>query len=163
LVSTFNVGEVTRFHGIELNYEQQLTFLPAWARGLSAFGNATFLDTAGSSRIGLSLQDKTINWGVSYSRNRFGMGLRWNYIGGSETSLTSIGPGGLTVTKPVLTLDLNSEYRFTARFSLFFNARNLTNTLTKQYRLTPLTPSYSHAYTFSNGGVKISAGIKGTF
>jgi TonB-dependent receptor len=163
LVGRTNAADVTRIYGLELGWQQQLKFLPVWARGLSAFANATFLDTAGSPRIGLSLQDKTINWGVSLTRKRFGLGLKWNYVGGSETSLTSIGPGGLTVKKPVLYLDLNSEFRFTPRFSLFFNARNLTNAMIKTYRYTPLTPSYSHAYTFSNGGVKMSAGIKATF
>lgn len=163
LVGRTNVGEVTRINGIELNIQQQLTFLPAWARGFSAFANATLLKTAGSSRIGLSLQDKTINWGLSYSRKRFGVGLKWNYIGGDETALTSIGAGGLTVTKPLLTLDVNSEYRITPRYALFFNARNLTNESTKLYRLSPLTPSYSHAGTFSNGGVKMSAGLKAVF
>lgn len=158
-----NASDVTRINGFELNYQQQLTFLPAWARGLSVFGNATILKTAGSSRIGLSLQDKTYNWGVSYSRRRFGLGLKWNYVAGDKSSLTSIGPGGLTVKKPVLYLDLNGEYRFTPRYSFFFNARNLTNSMIKTYRYTPLTPSYSHAYTFSNGGVKMSAGMRGTF
>lgn len=163
LVGRTNAPDVTRIYGLELGWQQQLTFLPVWARGLSAFANATFLDTAGSTRIGLSLQDKTLNWGVSLTRKRFGLGLKWNYVGGTESSLTSIGPGGLNVRKPVLYLDFNGEFRFTPRFSLFCNARNLTNALIKTYRYTPLTPSYSHAYTFSNGGVKMSAGLKATF
>lgn len=163
LVGRTNVDDVTRINGIELNYQQPLTFLPSWARGISIFGNGTFLKTAGSTRIGLSLQDKTLNWGFSYSRKRVGFGLKWNYIGGDETALASIGPGGLTVRKPVQTVDLSSEYRFTPRFSFFFNARNLTNTLARNYRLSPLTPSYSQAQSFSNTGVKMSAGVKGTF
>jgi iron complex outermembrane receptor protein len=163
LVGRSNASDVTRINGIEVSYQQQLTFLPLWARGFSVFANGTFLKTSGSTRIGLSLQDKTLNWGVSYSRKRFGAGLKWNYIGGDETALTSIGPGGLTVTKPLMTLDVNSEFRFTPRFSLFFNARNFTNESTRTYRLSPLTPSYSHAGTFSNGGVKMSAGIKATY
>jgi TonB-dependent receptor len=163
LVGRTNSTDVTRINGLEFNLQQQLTFLPAWAQGLSIFGNATLLDVDGSTQIGLSLQDRTFNWGISYSRKRFGAGLKWNYVGGDESSLTSIGPGGLSVTKPVLYLDANSEFRFSPRFSLFFNVRNLTNALIRTYRYTPLTPSYSHAYTFSNGGVKMSAGIRGTF
>ncbi len=163
LVGRTNAPDVTRIYGLELSWQQQLKFLPVWARGLSVFANATFLDTAGSPRIGLSLQDKTINWGVSLTRKRLGLGLKWNYVGGDETSLTSIGPGGRSVRKPVLYLDLNSELRFTPRFSMFFNARNLTNAMIETYRYTPLAPSYSHAYSFSNGGVKMSAGLKATF
>jgi TonB-dependent receptor len=163
LITTINDSSVTRFNGIEVNYQQPLTFLPAWARGFSIFGNATILDTDGSTRVGLSLQDRTFNWGVSLSRRRFTLGLKWNYIGGDEVRLTSLGTQGLTVTKPLMTVDANSEFRFTPRYSLFFNARNLTDASTRQYRLSPLTPSYSHAYIFSNGGVKISAGLKAVF
>ena len=70
LVGRTNAPDVTRIYGLELSWQQQLKFLPVWARGLSVFANATFLDTAGSPRIGLSLQDKTINWGVSLTRKR---------------------------------------------------------------------------------------------
>lgn len=163
LVGRTNVSDVTRFHGVELNYEQPLHFLPSWARGFSVFANATLLKTKGSTRISLSNQDKTVNWGVSYSRKRLSAGLRWNYIGDDVATLSGIGANGVTLTKPLMTVDLNSEVRFTPRFAFFFNARNLTNTLTRQYRYTPLTPSYSHAYTFSDRGVKLSAGIKATF
>jgi len=163
LVGRSNIGEVTRINGVELNFQQQLRFLPAWARGFSAFANATFLKTAGSSRIGLSLQDKTLNRGLSFSRKRYGAGRKWNDIGADETALTSMGAGGLTVTKPLMTLDVNSEYRIAPRYALFFNARNFTNESTKTYRLSPLTPSYSHAGTFANGGAKMSAGLKAVF
>ena len=44
----------------------------------------------------------------------------------------------------------------------YYPSANLTYTMIKTYRYTPLTPSYTHAYTFSNGGVKMSAGLKAT-
>ena len=163
LETTTNADETTRFNGLELNYQQQLTFLPAWARGFSIFGNGTILKTKGSSRIGLQLQDKTFNWGVSYSRQRFKLGLKWNYIPEDINPLTSIGANGVTVNKARLNLDLDSEYRFTPRLGLFFNARNFLNATSRTYRYTPLTPEYSRASSVSNGGVKMSAGIKATF
>lgn len=43
-------------------------------------GNGTILKTQGSSAIGLQLQDNTFNWVVTYSRKRFKVGLKWNYI-----------------------------------------------------------------------------------
>ena len=45
----------------------------------------------------------------------------------------------------------------------YYPSANLTYTMIKAYRYTPLTPSYTHAYTFSDGGVKMSAGLKATF
>jgi iron complex outermembrane receptor protein len=160
-ISTFNVGESTRINGIELNWQQRLTFLPEWARGISAFGNLTKLDVDGPGFV--NLPTKSANWGVSYSRGRVGGGLRWNYQGELEVPLTSIGPGGVIRTKSWLTLDMNCEFRFNRRFTLFFNARNLTNSLAGEDRLSPLTPSYSHQRLYAERGVKMSAGIKATF
>ena len=163
LVSMTNATGVTRFNGLELNYQQQLTFLPQWARGFSVFGNGTILKVQGSSQIGLELQDKTFNWGVSYSRKRFKIGLKWNYIPEDISNLTSIGPNGVSVNKSKTTMDLDSEFRFTPRLGLFFNARNLLNVTTRNFRYTPLTPIYSRANSVSNGGAKLSAGVKATF
>ncbi len=161
LVSTFNIGSATRIDGIELNFQQQLTFLPSWAKGLSAFGNLTVLDVDGSAFV--SLQTKTANWGFSYSRDRIGFGFNWNYLGEFSTSSSGIGAGGVTLNKPQLSIDMNSEYRFHRRLTLFFNARNLTNAIVKQERLSPLTPEYSHPRVYTDRGVKLSAGIKATF
>ena len=163
LVSMTNVSEVTRFNGLELNYQQQLTFLPQWARGFSVFGNATILKVEGSTRIGLELQDKTFNWGVSYSRKRFKLGLKWNYIPGNIGNLTSIGPNGVLENSAKTNIDLDSEFRFTPHIGVFFNARNLMDTTNRNLRYTPLTPAYSHVNSVSNGGAKLSAGVKATF
>ena len=163
LVSMINVPEVTRFNGLELNYQQRLTFLPQWASGFSVFGNGTILKTQGSTRIGLALQDKTFNWGVSYSRKRFKIGLKWNYIPGEIGSLTSIGANGVSENTAKTNIDMDSEFRFTPHFGVFFNARNLMNTTSGNFRYTPLTPDYSRVNSVSNGGAKLSAGVKATF
>lgn len=111
----------------------------------------------------VNLADKTANWGVSYSRGRIGLGLNWNYTGEFSVPLASLGPQGATLNQSVLTLDLTTEFRFTPRLSIFFNARNLTNSLVKTERLSPSTPAYSHPLTYQDRGVKMSAGIRGTF
>ena len=41
--------------------------------------------------------------------------------------------------------------------------RNFNNALAREDRLSPLTPSYSHARLYAERGVKMAAGIKGTF
>jgi hypothetical protein len=76
-------------------------------------GNGTILKTQGSSAIGLQLQDNTFNWIVSYSRKRFKVGLKWNYIPEGISDLTSIGPNGVSVSKSKTTMDLDSEFRCT--------------------------------------------------
>ncbi len=161
LVSTFNVGEATRVNGIELNWQQRLTFLPGWAKGFSAFGNLTSLEIDGPGFA--DLPTKTANWGLSYSRGRVGFGLKWNYQGEYSIPLPTIGAEGERLFKPFRTLDVNCEYRLNRHFSFFFNARNLTNAAASEERRTPRTPAYSYQFSNAERGVKMSAGIKGTF
>ena len=104
-----------------------------------------------------------VNLGVVVFAQTFKLGLKWNYIPEDTAALTSIGVGGVTVNQSKLTMDLDSEFRFTPRLALFFNARNFLNVTNRQYRYTPLTPEYSRASSVSNGGAKMSAGFKGTF
>lgn len=161
LISTFNVGDPTKINGIELNWQQRLNFLPAWAKGLSVYGNLTKLEIDGEGFVDLPTENA--NWGLSYSRGRVGLGLKWNYQGELSTPLTTIGLDGVILKRSFLTLDVNAEFRFNRRFSLFFNARNFTNTLAREDRLSSLTPSYSYQRLYAERGVKMSAGIKGTF
>ena len=160
-VSTFNVGESTRINGIELNWQQRLIFLPELFHGFSAFANMTKLNIDGPGFV--SLPTKSANWGLSYSRGRVGFGFRWNYQGENATPLTAIGPDGVILIKSWLTLDMNAEYRFNRRYSFFFNARNLTNALAGEDRLSSRTPQYSYQRLYAERGVKMSVGVKATF
>jgi TonB-dependent receptor len=163
LQTSFNIGELVKINGIELNYQQPLTFLPSWARGLAVYGNTTILDIDGPDTAFSTLVDKTGNWGFSYSRGRFGIGLNWNYRSPRSTVVTNLGADGQTYVRSRITLDLNSELRLDPRFSLFFNARNLTNSLQYTDRFGSQTPDYSRAPQANEFGVKMSAGIRGRF
>lgn len=163
LQTTFNIGQTIRIEGVEFNYQQPLTFLPAFARGLAVYGNATLLELEGPSTASPELYEKTANWGLSYSRGRFGLGLNWNYRGSRSSASSTYGVGGQTLVPSRITLDLNSEIRVSRRLSLFFNARNLTNSRSYQYGLGSLTPEYSKARSGGDFGTKLSAGIRGRF
>ena len=163
LRTTFNIGELVKINGVEFNYQQQLKFLPSWARGVSVFGNATLLDIDGPDSAFGNLVRRTANWGLSYSRGRIGFGLNWNYRSSDTSALTLGGVAGSNYTASRLTLDVNSEFRITPRLSLFFNARNLTNELDLQDRYTDQTPEYSRAYLRTDRGVKMSIGVRGKF
>jgi iron complex outermembrane receptor protein len=160
--TTVNLGEPMTISGAELNYQQALVFLPAWARGVSAYANATFLRKDGPDSSFSTLYRKTINWGLRYSRERVGLGLNWNYL--SERSLAFAGPpGGVRFTKPSLTLDLNAEFRISPRVSLFYNARNFTNALYRREVFNSRTPAYSRPYQDIENGSKMSLGVRGKF
>jgi iron complex outermembrane receptor protein len=163
LQTTFNIGQAIRIEGVEFSYQQPLTFLPAFARGVSVYGNATLLELEGPAAATPELYEKTGNWGVSYSRGRFGLGLNWNYRGSRSTTSSTYGVGGQTLTRSRITLDVNSEFRFSRRLSLFLNARNLTNSRLYQDGFGDLTPAYSHQRQGPDYGAKLSAGVRGRF
>lgn len=163
LQTIYNIGETARVTGFELNYQQPLTFLPAWARGLAVFGNLTRLEVDGPTEAFSTLLSKTANWGLSYSRGRVSLGLNWNYRGSSISSLTSLGSDGQIYLYSRTTLDLNSEVRVTPRWSAFFNARNLTNSKTYEDRFGRDTPEYARTPRLVDYGIKMSAGIRGRF
>ena len=61
-----------RMTGLEVNYRQTLTFLPAWARGFSTFVNATISQSEGPNAADFTpFAHKNINWGLSYVRRAF--------------------------------------------------------------------------------------------
>lgn len=162
-VSTFNVGAPVTITGIELNYQQQLSFLPNWARGFSAFGNLTLLDLDGPETAFSSFYTKTANWGLSFSRGRVGASLAWNYRGPRSSVFPSIGADGVAFIRELLTLDATTECRLTPNISFFLNARNVTNALTYNERFTSKSPAYSRPSSWQDGGVKIAAGLRGQF
>lgn len=163
LQTTFNIGETAKINGVELNYQQALTFLPSWARGLAVFANTTRLNVDGPTAAFSTLVKKSANWGVSYSRSRIGLGLSWNYRGSNVEPLTSLGADGQIYTHSRTTLDLTSELRITPRWSAFFNARNLTNSKLYEDRFSAQTPGYSRTPRSVDYGVKMSAGVKARF
>ncbi len=160
-VTTFNIGEDTKVEGYELSLSQKLGFLHPLAEGFSVFGNITKIKVDGPSA--LDRPPTTANWGISYSRKKIGLGLAWNYTGSRVTDTSGIGVGGRTVRLARTTLDLTSEFRITPHWSVFFNARNLTNALRKDIRLSDATPEYSQVRVWNDLGAKMSAGFKGTF
>ncbi len=160
-ISTFNTTESTKMEGYELNLSHGLDFIHRWAKGFSVFGNVTKIEVDGPQAV--QRPSTNANWGVSYASKKLSLGLAWNYIGHQWNPSTALGANGYTGREPRTTLDLTSQFRFTPRFSFFFNARNFTNEPTYGLRISDVTPDYSRIGNVSDRGVKMSAGIKGTF
>ena len=163
LVSRFNIGSPVRITGYELNYQQEITFVPAWARGFSIYGNGTFLDIDGPQVDYGNLLEKSINWGLSYSRGRIGARLDWNWVGGQRTGSAAFAPDAATYTQDVLRLDGSVEVRLDRRFSLFFNGRNISNPSVGNETYSSRSPDYAKQPGATLAGIKFSAGIRGTF
>lgn len=163
LTTTTNGGR-GRVSGIELNYQQQLKMLPAWAQGASVFANGTFLDPDGDSESSFENPvKKTGNWGLSYSRGRIGLQLKWNYVGWRYVSTPTFAPDAIRYVSHRIMLDTNFEFRIDRRLSLFFNARNLTHQPTDTRNWSSNSPGYSHPSQRVLVTTRCSVGIKGTF
>jgi TonB-dependent receptor len=162
VTTTVNLGDPMSITGTELNYQQTLDFLPSWARGFSAFANATFLRKDGPDASFNTLYRKVANWGLRYSRGRVGLGLNWGYTGSRGLAFSGP-PNGVRFTKPSLSLDLNAEFRVTPRVSVFYNARNFTNALYRRQVFNDNTPAYSYPYQDIENGSKMSLGVRGKF
>jgi TonB-dependent receptor len=163
LTTTTNSGR-GRIAGIELNYQQQLTLLPAWARGVSVFANGTFLDPDGQSESSFGNPvRKSGSWGLSYSRGRVGVRLKWNYVGWRYVSNPTWASDAVRYVSHKTLFDTNVEFRIDRRFSVFFNARNLTHQPTDTRNWSSQSPGYSHPSQRAYVTTRCSIGVKGTF
>jgi outer membrane receptor protein involved in Fe transport len=64
LVNTKTNGGDARIEGYEFSWRQQLYFLPAWAKGLSTYANATISHLSGANATDFNpFAHKNINWG----------------------------------------------------------------------------------------------------
>src|SRR5436305_3187273 len=120
--------------GLNASYQQALTFLPQWARGVQVFANASaqrLLGPVAASNFPAFIP-RTYNWGVSLNRDRFALRLNWNYRGLQRRAPIAAGPsiepGTFTWFSKRMYLDLSTEYRFRKAYALFLSIRNVGNT-----------------------------------
>ncbi|PHX71467.1 MAG: hypothetical protein CK548_06650 [Opitutia bacterium] len=139
ITTSLNSG-YAQIRGMEFNYQQQLTFLPSWAKGLSLYGNATKLWTKGNnsafvtgpgSSAGGTLAgflDFTGNIGVGFRGYGFDLRLQAVYRGEYLIS-NSTTPALVTWQLPKTSWTWKSRYAFTKTLSGFFDLENFTETL----------------------------------
>jgi TonB-dependent receptor len=164
VISRHNVGNAT-VSGIDFDYQQPLTFLPAWARGLMVFFNLTKTHLEGNATANFSgFTRESTNWGINLVRPRYTVKLTWNYRGRQRLgALTGAGvPEGAFVYNPeYLTLNVNAEYRVSRRLAFWALARNITNEPLLEERYGAVTPVYARVSNYQNLGSQISVGLKG--
>lgn len=166
-VSTaLNVGDA-QVSGAEFDYRQNLTFLPDWARGFTVFGNLTMQHLEGARLADFSgFVGRTINWGVTYSRQRFTVRLAVNLRGTvKQGQVTNAGtePGTFIYLLPRNSADLSAEYRLTRRFSFYVSGRNVNEAIDDTARYGPNTPSDRIINNRVHYGATWYVGLKGTF
>ena len=123
LVTRRNIG-FANIEGLELSYQQQLTFLPGWARGFGVHANFTKLNTEGPNREIAGFLDKTANAGVSFRRRGFDVRVLVNWRSEYQTT-TSANPALIQFQKDRTLTNVKTRYSFSRRFTLFMDVENI--------------------------------------
>lgn len=169
LQTTVNVGNA-KISGVEFNYQQSLEFLPGIGKDFSVFANATKLHLSGPNNADFAkFIEKSASWGVTYSHKPVVLSLKWNYRGRQRLALQSgsayggSSGGFQEYYKPRTFMDVNAEYQFSKRFSVFANARNILNVPQILQRYNDVSPAYSRDYRLEEFGIQFALGVKGSF
>lgn len=136
LTTQYNGGSA-KVRGLELNYNQQLTFLPGWMKGFGVYGNLTRMESEGNYGAGNSIavapnpkgkvagfNPDTSNAGVSYIRNKISVRLQWNHRGRYLTTYNAV-ESQLVYRIRRDTLDVKTQYQFSRRFSAYLDVNNV--------------------------------------
>jgi TonB-dependent receptor len=164
LSTRLNTGDA-RVRGAEFNFSRPLAGLGSWGRYFNLTANATALHLQGSENASFSrFIPRSGNIGVTFTKRPLIVMLKWNYRGRQRNSRqTSVASNGFEFYDSRSNLDVNVEYQFSRRFTLFANARNILNVPQILERYSPDTPDYSHIYRREEFGIQLAFGVKGTF
>ena len=126
-------GRKATVRGAELNWQQQLAFLPAGLDGLLVGASGTWLDTGFDAGIeDRAGEDFTLPraskhvYSAHIGYEKYGLSTRLAAVYRSEY-LDSIGKGRAfdIYVAPNTQLDFSLDYKFTPRISMYFEAQNL--------------------------------------
>lgn len=131
-------GESAIVYGFELNYMQQLTFLPGVLDGLSAYVNYTFTGSEASTqdRDNMRLPGQamhTANAALSWDYRGFSSKASLNYNGSFINSVASTENDDI-IQAERFQLDLNLSQRINKNFSIYAEFMNLTNSPSIRYQ-----------------------------
>ncbi len=163
-----NLPNPVRMTGLDFNYKQPLTFLPHWSRGIQVFANATAQRATGDESNSLSgYTPRTANWGLSLSRSKYNLRMKWNYRGRSRRGLVAAGRsievGTYNWGAERRLLDISGEYFLRKNIALFFNLNNVNDAPADIEIAGPSTPEEAQLSQRSVYGSLWTFGVKGTF
>ncbi|MDO8539795.1 MAG: TonB-dependent receptor [Opitutaceae bacterium] len=168
-VSTqYNLPGTVRATGVSVNYKQALTFLPDWGRGVRVFANGSAQRVTGDISGSFNgYMPRGANWGVSLSRPKYSLRVNWNYTGkrrlGPVAAGRGIEPGTYNWAAKRLVVDVNAEYIFWRRTSVFAALNNILNEPVDNKIHGPSTPDYARFRQRQNYGALWTFGVKSVF
>jgi iron complex outermembrane recepter protein len=145
-----NAPGTRRIDGVEIEYSQQLVFLPRALSGFSVFGSVT--RTRADARLANHVP-KSANGGIRYGTGRFNAQLRATW---SAPRFNSEGTGEEIWQYERLLFDFSGGWRFSPRYELTISGRNILNGPIATYSNTPgLLRAINHY------GASWTAGVRG--
>ena len=156
-------GGWARVRGLEISYQQSLSFLPGWLSGFGVFANATRLLTRGTydgTTIRTTIAGfapRTANGGVSWTRSGTTLRVNYNYSG-ETTRGYNANPASITYNEPRNTVDVSARFRVNRRLDLFVDANNVFNEKQNTFQGRGDRPTDCQIY-----GVRMAAGVSGSF
>lgn len=168
-------GPSTTLWGYEFDYSQQLSFLRGVFGGLGVFANYSYTQMAEEKYFtGASgVTKETFNVGLNLRARAFVGQVKFNWVGdrllsapGYTTNATTgawqLGTGSnagrLDYEAKRLQIDINADYKFSPRATLFLNIANLTGAPSVRYGSVPVNLIRHGGY-----GAKYTLGVKGSF
>ncbi|SKB38269.1 TonB-dependent receptor [Alkalitalea saponilacus] len=166
-------GESAYLYGIELAWQQQLTFLPGVLSGLGVYANYSHIYSEAKiivpeeRRIRLPKQAPNIfNVALSYDRGGFSGQISYSYrdtwlhsVGGSS-SAPSVSEHNVYLDRFLMysgQLDLTLNQQITPNLRVFANFNNLTNQSHQHYFNDPIYPYRNSFHSWwSNFGIRYS-------
>jgi TonB-dependent receptor len=153
-------GESANLYGVEIAYQNRLSFLPGPWSGLGFYGNFTgtrsdsrLLDRSGVALPGQAGQ--TANLSLSYERRGFSGRVSWNYQGKLLEEVGDDADSDAFLDRRHQ-LDLSVSQRLSKNLRLFFDVLNLTNRPFRRFEGTSDRPLQEEYYkSWLMGGIKI--------
>ncbi len=175
-------GPKTEISGFELDYSQQLSFLPGAFRGFGVFANYTYTKpkdlvlfalSTGGSAASSGIPKHAANAGVNYKYRKFSGSIKANWMGervlgisGYTVSPTTQQPVLGTGTNlniynyenPRLVVDVNLEYSLNRHVTFFLNGADVGESRSIRYNVRRDFLNRDGGY-----GAKYTLGVKGSF
>lgn len=168
VVTKFNVQNPIRQKGFEIDYRQQLTFLPHWARGVNVMANVSSQRARDSYDYLQDMNPFTANWGLSLVRPKFNIRINENYRGIQRRAAVAstgrgIEPGTYNYRPKRLYIDVSGEYFLKRGLGVFISIRNIGSATEDTKIYGPNTPRYAHFRQRDDYASLWTVGVKGSF
>lgn len=162
--TTLNGGKA-RVRGLELSWQQQLNFGPAWVRKFGFFANYTRIEANGDYGTGSAQSvsplaefvPETWNVGLRFSHGRFRANYLVNYTGEYLFAYSS-DPTRLRYKKAFTNTTISTSWAIKPSLEVYLDAYNVYDASQSYYYGVP-----EHLQQYSIKGMMLSLGVRGRF